>query len=872
MRVLKPLYYVSPLITPFDDGKRIHCVVTALLHVSFAGELQKDQDLWLYAADETEGMVLDEGKPKVHGEWLVHGSCYARRPGVGQSFVKATVDGQEKVLAVFGQRSWTSLGPSTPEPFDAVPVRFTHAFGGPKLAENPVGTGYGGDTPPPQVEVRSPLVMTPRDKPPLAGLGRIDPTWPQRASRAGTYDDKWFKTRYPGVSEDFDGTYFLLALPDQWRDKPFAGTEPFSMVNMHPEHELVSGKLPGVNARAFVKRKGEERMVDVRMAIDTVVFYPHRERLVLVCRGATRTWSDTLADIEEVAFGVEWMDRPKTYEHYMEAFAVKRDRRAGVKRLDDTALLPEGNPEKGPKQRIKAPGEGLAQRQLERNAEHKIAELRKSFVEKGIDTSALDKLPTHIDTSVDLDEVPAFEGPPPTVEGVQKKIEDEKKAALDKMRKELATLPGNVGDEVRKRFEAAADKALLGHVGPPTYDREKARQQLEGLADKAGAAGLSNAKLKAALADPRADQRMRELEENGRETYRTAVQLQHPAPPLAPEASAAARARVTAMVRDGAPFAFVDLTGADLSGMDLRGAKLSHAWLESANLAGAALAGAELDNAVLARADLTGTDLSQCRALRGANLSEAKMAGADLGSLDLTGCFFVRADLTNAKLVGAILNKVDFGDAKMVGTDLSRSRATALRFHKMRLERVAVRGAQWERPLFYESEVTGLDARGADMKNLSFVDTLVEDSTFDDATLFTLRAARALAATVVRRCSFVGTIGHKGLFRGLDMVRSDFRHADMKESDFSGATLDDSRFEDARLVGARFVGASIRRCNFDRADIMEGLFGEALMDHATFESANLFRADFARSVGAAVSMRGANVKWVRTAPKREEAP
>ena len=190
----------------------------------------------------------------------------------------------------------------------------------------------------------------------------------------------------------------------------------------------------------------------------------------------------------------------------------------------------------------------------------------------------------------------------------------------------------------------------------------------------------------------------------------------------------------------------------------------------------------------------------------------------------------------------------------------------------MRLENVAARGARWERALFYESEVVGLDARGADMMALAFVDTLVEDCTFDDATLLKLRAARALGTTAVRRCSFVGATAHKAFFRSLDMQGSDFRHSDFKESDFSGATLDDSDFEDARLVGARFMSASIRRCRFDRADLMEGLLGGAFIDHASFEHANLFRADFARSQGEGVNMRGANVKWVRTAPKREEEP
>ena len=73
---------LTAIVTPFDDGRRLHCVVTALVHVSFSGELLKDQELWFYATEETEGMVVDEGGPKPRGEWLVHGSCYARKPGV----------------------------------------------------------------------------------------------------------------------------------------------------------------------------------------------------------------------------------------------------------------------------------------------------------------------------------------------------------------------------------------------------------------------------------------------------------------------------------------------------------------------------------------------------------------------------------------------------------------------------------------------------------------------------------------------------------------------------------------------------------------------------------------------------------------------
>jgi uncharacterized protein YjbI with pentapeptide repeats len=870
MRTLKPLY-VTPLVVPFDDGKRIHCVVTALLHVSFAGELLKDQDLWFYASEETEGMVLDEGYPKPGGEWLVHGSCHARKPGVGQSFVKATMGAQEKVLAVFGPRTWGHGGPSDPQPFDVVPIRFTSAFGGPSFPENPVGMGHGGGAPP-LVEVRSPLVTTPRDKPPVAGLGRIDPTWPQRMKRMGTYDERWLATRFPGMSEDFDGSYFLLALPDQRREARFDGAEAFSFVNMHPEREQVGGKLPGITARAFVKRKGEEGMIDLRMAIDTVHFYPHRERAVIVCRAVTRTKSDTLADIEEVGFGVEWIDRPKSYDHYLEAFAVKRARRGGMKRLDDTALVPEGNPPKAPEQRIVAPGEGLRQRQMERHMVSKIAEARKTLVEHNLDTTELDKMPTHLDLTVDPDDVPAFEGPPPTVEGVQKRIAENAEAEIEKLRKTLAEVPGPTSEQARTELDKAAAAARKGPIGPPSSSCDQLRSTLEAQAVSLESHGEDASVLRAQLDNPKLDQSLVSVEALARDSYRKTVQHQRAAPPLDPDASAAARARVIEMVKQGEPFAHVDLTGADLSGLDLRGAKLTRAFMESVNLAGADLSGAALDFAVLARANLAGTDLSKCAKLMGANLSEAALAGIDFSGLDLTGCFFAGADLSGTRFVGTTLDKVDFGKATMLGTDLSGSRATGLKFHKMRLEDVVLRGARWERPLFHESEVIGLDARGADLKSLAFVDTLVERCVFDDAILLKLRAARALGTTVVRHCSFVGTTAHKAFFRSLEMIGSDFRHADLEESDFSEATLDDSDFQDARLVRARFMSASLRRCTFDRADLLEGLLGGAVLDQASFESANLFRADFARSQGAAVNMRGANVKWVRTAPKREEQP
>jgi uncharacterized protein YjbI with pentapeptide repeats len=165
-----------------------------------------------------------------------------------------------------------------------------------------------------------------------------------------------------------------------------------------------------------------------------------------------------------------------------------------------------------------------------------------------------------------------------------------------------------------------------------------------------------------------------------------------------------------------------------------------------------------------------------------------------------------------------------------------------------------------------------VDARRVKLNLVLFVDSIIEKTSFVDARLVKLQACKIDAVPRFKDCSFVGARIELGLFRGVELEGCDFSHSDFEKSDFSKATADGTNFQDARGMGARFVGASVRDCKFDRADLMESLFGSALLDRASFADANLYRADFGRSGGDAVDMRGANVKRVRTVPKREEAP
>jgi uncharacterized protein YjbI with pentapeptide repeats len=867
MRVIKP-NYLTPMPAVFDDGRRLHCVVTVIFHATFDGALAEERLLWEFASDAVEGLVLDEAMPKPRAEWLVHGSCYALGDDVRQSFVKARVGDQEKLLAVFGKRFFKLGVPTAPEPFESVPIRFSHAFGGEGFPENPSGKGLGG-LELPQVEVRAPLMKSPNDRPPVAGFGRLDVQLPQRSKKAGTYDMRWAKTRYPGMAEDFDPTYFQLAAPDQWMKDFFRGDETFSVVNMHPQKAQLEGALPNVTARCFVKRRGEDP-VDVPLRIDTVHLFPARERQVIVCRGVTTTKSDLLDDIEEVACGLEWIGRPKSVEHYQSTFAARRSKKDGaLASLDDTPLLPEAAPK--PKQRLVPPGEGLKQRQMERRLDHEYDKAKQEMIDRNVDLKHLPPKPK-IDTSVDPDTVKP-PGDPPTMEGVQKQLAEKRAEAVAKLRAEVekaaADLPADQAAKIKAQAEAAIAKGESDLVGPPKFRRANVRSELEERVTLFKNAKLNPAPIQQQLDDPKLDQQLRELEELQRGRYRKMVQHQGVPPSLSRAASDPLRTQVQILVDAAEPVEGLDLTGADLSGLDLRGANLRGAWLEASDLTGARLEGADLEGAVLARAKLPSANLRGCKA-RGANFSEADLSQADLSGLDLSKTFFVRTNLTDAKLCDTTLDEADLTGATLLRTDLSGCKLKNGFWVELRFVGVSLRGAEWDKATLYQCDFIDVDARRASMNLVLLVDSVLENTRFDDAKLEKFQSAKIDKQHRFSGCSFVGARVHLGLLRGALFEACSFNHADLEQSDFSGATADGSSFEDARAVGARFVNASVRQCKFDRADLFESLFRGALMDHASFEGANLFRSDFGGSTGASVSMSGANVKRVRTVPKREE--
>ena len=148
----------------------------------------------------------------------------------------------QKILRVTGDRTWGLMGPSSPQPFVKMPLVYERAFGGVDKRSkdpdrdwdwrNPVGTSFAVERPHldgvalPNVEYPNERLNAWKDRPRPAGFGPIGVHWQPRVPLAGTYDDKWMKTRQPLVPEDFDERFFQCAPEDQQAPSFLRGGEP----------------------------------------------------------------------------------------------------------------------------------------------------------------------------------------------------------------------------------------------------------------------------------------------------------------------------------------------------------------------------------------------------------------------------------------------------------------------------------------------------------------------------------------------------------------------------------------------------------------------------------------------------------------------
>jgi uncharacterized protein YjbI with pentapeptide repeats len=879
MKVIKPTK-LGIIMRFFEHERRFFASFGVLALHRFDGALSSEMDMWPFLSQELgQDGIPDAGMPKSRAEVLASGFAFSegQAPQSGCT-VRVQLGEIVKELWVYGDRYWTSEGsederPTEPEPFTQMPISWDTAFGGPDFDRNPKGKGHaavatdgGAVHPLPNVELADQAVSSRRDLPEPAGLGPIDLTWPQRASKAGTYDSAWLKERSPGFAADLDWSIFNLASEDQQQDAPFEGNEPFRIYGMHPVKSWLTGRLPGLRARCFVNLKEHhgETFREVEMGLTTVWFFPHAERYLLVYHGQHEIAEEDGADVLQVVVAADRLGEERSVEHYRNVLAQRLDpERGGLYALRDRDLLPTlSSDQDEPDQAMEemnavAATEGLLEKNQRRRQEREIAAARAFVASQGLD--------------------PDVHGPPPLPPESPPPTPDELVEAVEKFRRDAERMREEAEEQKDRRKEAIRAElladgrdadAILADLerppaGPPRFSARAEMAMLRArFADRRNM-GLPLDPMDEMAMDPDQPLRLETAEEGLREGYRLMAHHQGAAPRLGGSEAAAARAAALDSLTERGNLVRQDLTGADLSGLDLRGIDLRGAWLENADLSGTNLEGATLSEAVLARADLTGAVLTGA-SLKKANLGHTRLVRAQADRADFSEAILSQALLDQASFREATLSSADLKQAEFRRTDMTEATLREALFLDADLTGLLLAGADLDNAIFLTADVRAVDFSAASLVEASFVQANGEGAIFTGARMTKVRFVEACAFA---GADFRGAALEGANLRGTNLSRTDFEGARLSGADLSDCDLRRANLVQTDATGARFVKANLSGARMERANLMNVLLQRADLSGADLRDANLFEADLARSlIDADTLFEGANLKRVRRDP------
>ena len=850
MRGIKP-FKLSFVTRPFVWGTSYHLGVAVMGYfpLEAAPTLLTDMEMWMEVPEVLgKDVLIDSGIPKSRSELLVMGDAW--QPGgvpapVRQ--VRAQVGSLEKSLYVVGDRHWKRGVPTEPEPFVSMPLTWENAYGGEGYAKNPRGKGYAKVEdeekklrPLPNVELPGDMIRRERQHPEPAAFGPIDFTWPQRFDRAGTYGDKWLKTRFPGFAEDMDWRIWNMASEDQWQDEPFRGDEPIVLENLHPQKPVLRGQLPGIRARAFIIHRYSDggHLEEVPLKLTTVWLLPGIERGIVVFHGAQPIHEDDADDVETIMVAAERLDaQPRPRSHYQQVLQRRIGPDGMFAALEEGDLMPDDLTGLGSgiaEQTALTTPELLRMKRQRQAADKTIEEARAKLVAMGLDPdehgpSPLPPLAPVPSLSEAGDMMHAL-----VAEAAAKKAEAEamEEAQLEKL-KAFCEKMGLDHDQVLSEMNDAPG-------GPPDFTADGQRARVRGLADEAAAAGAPADELEHYATDEVLYAQWLDAEIQLKRAYRMSAHLSPAAALLGADASAERRARVEEAFRRGESLADWDLTGADLSGIDLRGADLTRAFLERAKLDGARLDGAKLHEAVLTRADLRGANLDGAD-LSEANLGLASLVGASLRRAMLDDAISTGVDLSGADLSGASLKRASFEEARIDSARLCDANLRITTFREVSLNGVDLSGADLTHATFLGVDASGLDFSGARLDDATFIDC-------------TVRGAK-LVACEASRLRVVKSNFSQAHFEGAMLDGANLRDTVLRGADFSGARLNGADLSAAdlseatlyRIVarGSMWVRTNLRGASMISADLFEAVLEKADLRGTDLRGANLFAANFA---------------------------
>lgn len=343
MKIIKP-DAAEVLVRVFSNSQQQYCLSIGLIQ-SFALHPsailpEPNASLVYEVAAQAVGKdaLLDEGLPKACGEFLLYGAAYPPAGYSGQPIsVKVNVGGLQKQLAVFGDRTISSLGiRSTPASFSRMPLTQTNAFGGKSYPLNPNGKGAdkiidpvtkGMQRPMPNVELPNQLMLSASDQPEPAGFWAFTPESPKRSVLLGRFNDRWLVNRWPHLPIDTQAEYFQTAPVDQRLEYYFRGDETISLHNLHPQLSVIESSLPKMRGRIFVEQQltsQESAFKELTANVETVWLLPDQLTGLVLYRAVVAIEDSTAVDIKHIYAELEALtESPKPQEDFYKHFLAQ---------------------------------------------------------------------------------------------------------------------------------------------------------------------------------------------------------------------------------------------------------------------------------------------------------------------------------------------------------------------------------------------------------------------------------------------------------------------------------------------------------------------------------------------------------------------
>jgi uncharacterized protein YjbI with pentapeptide repeats len=624
-----------------------------------------------------------------------------RGEAVTESRVGISVGQFTKTLLVVGNRYWLSATPgsgaSTPHPFTEMDLTYERAFGGDGFPENPLGKGTAKVLTPagtavwplPNVEHPAAMVTSPDSRPSPAGFGPYPLMWPQRLSKAGTYDETWKRTRWPWFPDNFDWGFFNAAPPDQQVDGYLQGDETVQLINLHREYEVYETRLPEIRPRCFYAPVAGAPLYfqEVPLNLDTLWIDAESEKLVLIWRGVVTLRHDDLGGQDRLLVVSESLrEEPRSLSHYEGMCRSLMQTRDSIE--DDQQSV-----------------------DLELDADEVLetitGEQQNDHVPASPETAAFDAAVA----AVDISEPPAV-----TREWCMARYADgDSFEGLDLSGVDLSdlALPG-------ARFHnAILTDSFFRRTNLRDADFSGAVLAAADFTD----ADLSNASLGGA-------------DLTAARLVRCSL---HGATLVGADLTGAVlrHADMTAVLASGVVMTGANLLEADLTGADLTDADLSRTQLHMVTLTRARMKNASIESAVGFPVVADAAHLVGLRA-SGAILWEssfrfAQASGAIWQSAELRDSDFTGARLDKAEFEGASLERANFTcavlrHARFLGADLREARMTNCDLLGASLEKADLGGASLAYANLFSAEILDTELDGADLSHANITRTMIAPS------------------------------------------------------------------------------------------------------------------------------------------------